>query len=103
MFDESTSWYALPTPTPNSILITEYDTSEPEMIREKAEEDFETLEESPIPFRLSGLHERLSRNDQSDEERANSVINRCHDGRQGLNPRPLGLHLTTLPTSSIVD
>ena len=38
------------------------------------EEEIRTLEEALISFRLSGLNERLSRNDQSDEESSSSGI-----------------------------
>ena len=60
---------ATATPTPTSTpdnsdhLITEDEASEPEMIRLEEEEEFDTLEESSISFRLSGPNERLSRND----------------------------------------
>ena len=72
VFDESASWYALPTPTPGSIPITEDKASEPETVREEEEKDFGTLEESLVSFWLSGQNERQSPNDQSDEELVSS-------------------------------
>ena len=70
VFDESASCYALPTPSPDSIPITEDEASEPETIWEEEEEEegVGTLEESPTSFRIRGPNERLSRNDQTDEE-----------------------------------
>ena len=52
--------------------IPEDEASEPEMILAEEEEDYGTLEESLISFRLSGPNERLSRNDQSDDEPGSS-------------------------------
>ena len=40
--------------------ITEHEASEPEMIRAKEEEEFGSLDESPISFRLSSSNEGLS-------------------------------------------
>ena len=63
--NKSTSWYALPTPTLDNSdpLISEDEASEADMIQEE-EEDFSTLEDSLISFRLSGPNEEVSRNDQ---------------------------------------
>ena len=71
-FDESASWYSLPAPMSDSDPIPEDEASEPEMIRAEDEEGFGTLDESPISFRLSGLHEQPSRNDQSDDKPTSS-------------------------------
>ena len=73
VFEESASLYALPTPTPDSIPITEDEASEPEKILAKEEEEFGTLEGSLISFQLRGPNEQRSQNDQSDEELASRV------------------------------
>ena len=74
-FDDSASWYSLPTPTPTpdnyDNPIPEDKVNELDLIRDE-EEDIGALEESPISFRLSGLNESLSRSDQRDDESASS-------------------------------
>ena len=56
------------------------------MIREEEEEVFRGLEESPISFRLSRPHERLSQNAQSDEEPASGgdsvLLSSCQKSRR---------------------
>ena len=51
MFNESVSWYALPSPSPDNFdhLIPKDEASEPDVIQDE-EEDIGTLEESPISF-----------------------------------------------------
>ena len=56
------SWYSLPTPTPDEDPIPEDEASEPEEVQVE-DEDFGTLEESLISFRLSGPNEEMSRID----------------------------------------
>ena len=64
LFDESASWYSLPSSTiDNSIPITKDEASGAEIIQEDEEEDIGTLEESLISFHSSGPNEELSRND----------------------------------------
>ena len=70
VFDESASWNLPPTLDLNSNPSSEDEVSEAEMPPD--ERETETLEESPVSFRLSGANERLSRFDQSDEELASS-------------------------------
>ena len=62
-FDESASWYSLPTQTPDSYPIPEDEASEPEEVLIE-DEEFSTLEESPISFPLSRLNKQLSQNYQ---------------------------------------
>ena len=69
VFDESASWYSLPSPTSDdSVPIIEDEANEADMIWEEEEEDITTLKESLISFRLSGPNVELSRNDQPNEE-----------------------------------
>mgnify|MGYP007129910000 CR=1 FL=1 len=70
MFDESASWNLPPTLDLNSNPSSEDEVSEAEMPPD--ERETETLEESPVSFRLSGPNERPSRFNQSDEEPASS-------------------------------
>ena len=87
VFDESASWYLPSPPTlDNSIPISEDEVSEAEMPLDKG--DIGSLEESLISFRLSGPNERLSRNDQSDEESASSGDSIVHSPRQKPTRRP---------------
>ena len=68
VFDESASWYTLPSPNPDdSILITDDDASEANTIWEE-EEDIDTLEESLIWFQLSGSNQELVWSGQSNDE-----------------------------------
>ena len=76
VFDESASWYLPSTPDLNSNPNSEDEVSEAEMPPD--EREVETLEESPTSFRLSGLNERLSRFDQSNEELASSADSAVH-------------------------
>ena len=81
-FDESASWYLPSTPTPNSNLITKDEVNEPETNREEEEaRNFGSLGETLISFRLNGLNEQMSRNDQSDEESASSRDSIVHSPR----------------------
>mgnify|MGYP000695171260 CR=1 FL=1 len=80
------SWYSLPTPTPDEDPIREDEASEPEEVQEE-EEGVCTLDESSISFRLSGPYERLSRDDQSDEEPGNSGDSASHSPRKELRRR----------------
>ena len=54
------------------------------MIQEEEEEDIGALEESMISFRISMLNERLSRNDQSDDE----PVSNGDSPRESLRPEP---------------
>ena len=80
VFDESASWYLPPTPDLNSNPSSEDEVSKDEMPPD--EREVETLEESLISFRLSGLNERLSWVDQSDEESASSGDSVVHFPRR---------------------
>ena len=53
--------------------ITKDEANEPKKNREEEVDDFGTLEESLISFRLSGPNERLTWNDQLDEESTSSL------------------------------
>ena len=65
IFVESTSWYSLSSTTLEDFeSIVGNEASEADAL---VEEDIVTLE-SPNPFQLSGLNERLSWKDQSNEE-----------------------------------
>ena len=68
--NESASWCLPPTPDLNSNPSSEDEINEAEMHLD--ERETETLEESLVSFRLSGLNVQLSRFDQSDEELASS-------------------------------
>ena len=68
-FDESTSWYSLPTLTTDSDPMPKDEASEPEPAQVENDEA-RTKEESPESFRLSGPNDRLSQLDQSDDETA---------------------------------
>ena len=70
MFDESASWYLPPTLDLNSNPSSEDEVSDAEM--PPHERETESLEESPVSFRISGPTEPLSRFDQSDEEPAST-------------------------------
>ena len=70
MFDESASWYLPSSPTPINIPNSDDEAGEAKMPLDG--EEIGALEKSLISFRLSGPNERLSRNDQSDEEPASS-------------------------------
>ena len=70
VFDESSSWYSLPSPTPkDSQQIVGGKASETNYLNKG---DIGIIEESLISFQLSGRNETLSRNDQSDEEPTSS-------------------------------
>ena len=56
-------------PSNSDLPISEDEANEPDMIREE-EENFGTLGESFISFRLSGLNGELSRDDQPNKESA---------------------------------
>ena len=94
MFNESASSYALPTPHNSNHPIIEAEASEPEMIREEDDDDYNTLEESPISFQLSGPNEELSRDDQQNEEPTSSedsvVDSRCKELRRRLRHKEKG-------------
>ena len=63
IFDESVSWYSPLSPTPDdSMLVVEDEATEAKMILE--EEEIITLEESPISFQLTGLHDELDHEGQ---------------------------------------
>ena len=69
-FDESTSLYSLPSPTPEDskpIVGVEASAAGP-----LNEEDIGALEESLISFRLSGPNEKPSQNNQLDDESTSS-------------------------------
>ena len=80
VFDESASWNLPPTLDLNSNPSSEDEVSEAEMPPD--ERETETLEESPVSFRLSGANERLSRFDQSNEESASSGDSVVHSPRR---------------------
>ena len=64
------------TPTPeDSVPIIDDEASDGDT---PEKEDIDTLEESLISFRLSGPNERLSRNDQSNEESDSSGDSSVH-------------------------
>ena len=52
------------------------------------EDEIGTLEKSSISFRLSGLNEGLSRNDQSSEEPVSSADSTVHSTRRKPRRRP---------------
>ena len=83
VFDEFASWYLPLTPDLNSNPNSEDEVSEAEMPLD--EHEIETLEESPISFRLSGPNEQLSRFDQLDEKSASSADSAVQT--QPCNPR----------------
>ena len=58
VFDESSSWYSLPSPTPEDAeTIVKEEISEVDLLDE---EEIGNLVESLISFRLSGSNDRLS-------------------------------------------
>ena len=77
------SWYLPSTPDLNSNPSSEDEVDEVEMPPD--ERKLETLEESPISFRLSGPNEQLSRFDQLDEKSASSADSAVQT--QPCNPR----------------
>ena len=85
VFDESPSWYLPSTPNLNSNLSSEDEVSEAEMPPDECE--IETLEASPILFRLSRLNERLSRRDPLDAETSSSGHSVVHSPRRKLRRR----------------
>ena len=87
VFDELASWYTLPTPTPDEDLISEDEASEPEEVQVE-DEDFGTLEESPISFWLSGPNEELSPDEQPFEFSASKEYSVVLSLRQ--KPSPTG-------------
>ena len=87
MFDESTSWYFPSSTIPNNSIPTSEDEVN-EVGMPLDEEKIKALEESPISFRLSGLNERLSRNDQSDEDPTSSGDSIVHSLRQKPRRQP---------------
>ena len=80
MFDESASWYLPRLWTSTLNPSSDDEVSKAEMPPE--EHEIETLDESPISFRLSGPNERLSRFDQSKEEPASSRDSAMHSPRR---------------------
>ena len=93
MFDESVTWY-LPLPP----TLEDSNPSSEDEVREAEippnERETETLEESPVSFRLSGLNEQLSRFDQSNEEpksNGDSVVHSpCRKSRRRLTCKEKG-------------
>ena len=75
MFDESASRYLPPTLDLSFNLSSKDEVSEAEMPPD--ERETETLEESPVSFRLSVPNERMSRFHKSDEESASSGDSEC--------------------------
>ena len=77
MFDESTSWYLLPTLDLTSNPSSDDEANEAEVPSDEGE--IRTLKESPISFPLSGLNGRLSR---FEEEQASSGDSAVHSPRK---------------------